>query len=107
MALFRRHQLGVTPVGDVDVLARQHPLDRAPQQRGEMARHRGHDQHFRCAARSADAAEVLQLAEGLAEDPFLLDGIDLAADHHARETESVLASEFRRPSCRDSMWPYV
>src|SRR3546814_17319488 len=57
-----------------------------------MARHRGHDQHFRCAARSADAAEVLQLAEGLAEDHFLLAGIDLAADHHAGETESGLAS---------------
>jgi hypothetical protein len=38
--------LRIAPVGDVDVMAGQHPLDRAAQQRRIMARHRRDDQQL-------------------------------------------------------------
>ena len=42
-----RHVAGIVPVGDVDVVLGQHGLHRRPQQRGEMARQRRHQQHAR------------------------------------------------------------
>jgi hypothetical protein len=47
------------------VVLRQQRLDRAAQQRGEMAAHRRHDQHLGMALRSV-ATEVQELAERLA-----------------------------------------
>ncbi len=46
-AVGQRHQLRVAPVGDVDIAARQQPLDRAAQQRRIVARHRRDDQQPR------------------------------------------------------------
>ena len=76
----QRHQLRVAPVGDVDVCDRQHPLDRAAQQRGIMARHRRDDQQLR-AALDAFAPEMLELAERLAMHDFLDHADILAVDH--------------------------
>ena len=40
------HGAGIHPVGDVDVVMRQHGFDRAAQQRGIVARHRRDDQQL-------------------------------------------------------------
>ncbi len=74
-----RDELGVAPVGDEDVVARQHPLDRAAQQRRIMARHRRDDQQLRPVLHAL-AAEMLELAERLAEHDLLVDGDAPALD---------------------------
>ena len=77
----QRHVARVHPVGDVDVMLGQHLLDRAAQQRREMPRHRGDDQHLGVVAPLAsDALEVQQVAEGQGVGHLLLDR-DLAAVH--------------------------
>ena len=89
-----RHVLGVAPVGDVDVVARQHPLHRAAQQRGVMARHGCHDQQLLLAF-DALAPEPLELAERLAQHDLLEDGDGLAVDDRALEAEFGLPARLR------------
>ena len=65
-AVAQRHQLRVAPVGDVDVVVGQHPLDRAAQQRRIVAAHRRDDQQRRPALLAPSLHEMLELAERLA-----------------------------------------
>ena len=44
-AIFQRHQAGVFPVGDVDLVVLQHRFDRVAQQCGVVTRQRSHNQH--------------------------------------------------------------
>ncbi|CFP63047.1 Uncharacterised protein [Bordetella pertussis] len=78
-----RHHARIDPVGDIDVVSRQQRPHGIAQQRGMMARQRGHQQHawIGAARRTADIAlEVHQPAERLVEhdgfdhgDAFALD----------------------------------
>ena len=101
----QRHQLRVAPVGDVDVRHRQHPLDRAAQQRGIMAGHRRDDQQLGAALHAraifGGAHEALELAERLAQHHFLMDGDLPAVDHRAIEPEFRLAA--RRGGMREHL----
>ena len=92
--LLERHQLGVAPVGDEDVVAGKHPLDRAAQQGRIMARHRRDDQQLR-AAFDALAAEMLELAERLAEHDLFGDRHRLAVDDGCGDAEFRLAARRR------------
>jgi hypothetical protein len=79
----QRHVAGVDPVGDVDVMFRQHRLDRAAEQGGEMAGHRRDDQNLGIAApfrRIGVAAEMQQVAKGFLQHHLLDDG-DVATLH--------------------------
>ena len=60
--LGQRHVARVLPVGDVEVVLGQHHLDGAAQQRGEVPRHRRHQQDARLRHRMV-LAEVQQRAE--------------------------------------------
>jgi hypothetical protein len=95
-----RHQLRVAPVSDVNVVARQHPLDRSAQQRREVTRHRRDDQQLRMVLGSALAHEMLQRAERLSEDDFLADADRLAADLGRFQAELGLSPD-RRRMCED------
>ena len=68
----RRNQLRVAPVGDIDVVLGQHPLDRAAKKRRIMARHRRDDQQRRLVVRSV-LPEAFQLTERLAKEDILVD----------------------------------
>ena len=67
-----RHVAGIDPVGQVDVVVRQHGRHRAAQQRGEMPRQRRHHQQLRL-VRLHRLAEVHQPAERMGLDGLLGD----------------------------------
>ncbi len=90
-AVRQRHQLRVAPIGDVDVVVRQQPLDRAAQQGCIVARHRRDDEQRR-AVLDALAIEMLQLAEGLAEQDFLMNADILPANMNRFDAEFGLAA---------------
>ena len=72
------HVARVVPVRDVDVLVRQHRLDRVAQQCGEVARHRRDDQDPRARVRHV-LAKAQQGAEWRRMGDFLVDGnVELA-----------------------------
>ena len=68
-ARLQRHIAAALPVGDVDIMVRQHGLGGLAQQGGEMPCHRRHDQHLGLAHRHG-LAEMDQVAEGQAERHF-------------------------------------
>ena len=85
-AIEQRHVARVDPVGDVDIVIGQQGLDRAAQQRGEMAGQRRHHQH----ARLLDGgvlAEMQQRAEGVAQQRHFADGDRAIAHHGAADAE--------------------
>ena len=84
----------VLPVGDVDVVLRQHHLHRAAQQRREMARHRRHQQHPRLHHR-AFLAEMQQRAERRVVGCFLDDADMPVAHRHRGDPE--LRAQMRQP----------
>ena len=94
-----RHHPRIHPVGDVDLVIGQERLDRAAQQRGVVARHRRHHEHFRPGAlmRLQRALEIDQLAEGAFPHHPLVDRDPLAADQGGVETEERLAVAARGP----------
>ena len=93
-AVGERDQLRVAPVGDVDVVAGHHPLDRAAKQGRIMAGHRRDHQQLR-PGRSALLPEMLQLAERLAEHDLLVDRDLLALDDDPLDPEFRLAARRR------------
>ncbi len=98
-ALHQRHHARVDPVGDIDIVAREHGLDRAAQQRGEMARHRRHDQHLgRIGAVTFRhvPAEMDELTERFVPDHFLMDTDALSANHRVGQAEFRLSITARR-----------
>jgi hypothetical protein len=67
-ALAQRHLACIDPVRDIDVGMRQHRLDRSPEQRSEMPRHRSDDEKFRLklvSRRGFSLFEVQKAAERL------------------------------------------
>ena len=67
IALRQRHAAGIEPVGDIDIMFGKHGRDRAAQQGGIMARHRGDDQHLGVGpaqGRLAGAADCHAVAVG-------------------------------------------
>ena len=99
-ALFDRHVTRVGPVGDVDVVAWQHPLDRPAQQCREVPAHRRDDQQLRLSLHAL-LAEVQQVAERLAERDVLVDRDDLAADGRLGDSECRLSA--RRAGVREDI----
>ncbi len=91
LALGQRHQPRIGPVGDPHVVAGQHPLDRAAQQGGIMARHRRHDEQLGLAFGRAGAGEVDQPAERLGRLDHLFDRHFLAVDDGEGQIESGFA----------------
>ena len=90
-----RDQLRVAPVGDVDVVAGEHPPDRAAQQGCVVAGHRRDDEELGPALH-AFAAEALQLPERLPKHDLLGDRHRLALDDRRLEAELRLAARRRR-----------
>ncbi len=88
----QRDQLGVCPVGDVDLAAFEHPLDRAAQQRGVVPAHRCHDQQLRSVRGQAGVGEALEIAEGLVDHGRLGDRISRPIDGNPAQPESRLAA---------------
>ncbi len=86
-AAFRqRHVANVVPVGDEDVVLRQHGAHGAAQQRGEVARQRCDQQHPRL--RGLDVLfEMQQRAERRGERGLLMHGHLAIADSHAIDAE--------------------
>ena len=93
-AFAQRHHLRVPPIGDVDVMPRQHPLHGAAQQRGVVPRHRRYDQQSRLAG-DASATEMLTLAERLAQHDLFGDRHLRAVDHRRAEAERGLSARRR------------
>ena len=63
----QRDHLGIGPVGHIDFVGFQHPLDRAAQQRGEVAAHRRDDQQAGGIFGQAGVGKAQQVAERLME----------------------------------------
>ena len=80
-AFGQRHVAAAFPVGDIDVVIGQQGLGGAPQQGGEMPRHRGRQQHSRL-ARSALLAKMYQVAERHFQGDLLGDGQAFALHRH-------------------------
>ncbi len=76
----------VVPVGNVDVMVGQHSLHGPAQQGGEVAGHRGNQQHARLAA-DAVAAEMQQRAEWRTRHDFLGNLHRQPVDDYAVNTE--------------------
>ena len=77
----QRHGAGVFPVGDVDLVVFEHGFDGVAQQRGVVARQRGHDQHRRLAFELAQRRHVVrkpleaaQFAKRLVQLDFFVNG---------------------------------
>ena len=81
LAIRQRHQAGVLPVSDVDLVVLQHGLDRVAQQGGVVARQGGHDQHHGLGFELGqgrgivrETLEAAQLAKRLVDFDALVDG---------------------------------
>ena len=99
-AAFRqRHHARVDPIGDVDVVVGQERLDRAAQQRGEVARHRRDDQQPRLRPARRVLEHALEMKEP-AERPLPhrrdLHRHALAADQRRRDAPFRPAVAARR-----------
>ena len=81
------HVAGVVPVGDVDVVVAEQHLDRAAQQRREMAGERRGDQHARLGGVDV-LGEMQQAAEGQVERDLLGHRHLAVADRHRRDVEA-------------------
>jgi hypothetical protein len=81
-AVRQRRIAGVLPICNVDIVFGHHNLQRAAQQRREMARHRGNQQHFRL-RRGDVLAEPEQRRERRFVGDFLGHGNPLALEHDA------------------------
>jgi hypothetical protein len=92
-ALGERHHARIRPVGDVDVVAGQHRVDGAAEQRRVMARHRRDDQELLLVGRlvAAGLLEIEELAEGPLPDDALMDREALAMDEGRGQPEFRLA----------------
>ena len=97
VALIERDYARVSPVGDVDLVVLEHALDRIAQQRGVVARQRGHDQHDRLQLELgqgldivAQALEAAQLAKRLVDLYPFLDGHRHAVDLDRADAKSRL-----------------
>ena len=78
-----RHEAGVLPFGDIDLVVRQEVADRPAQKRREMPGHGRHHQDLgvlRRRQRDTSPLEMDQIAERLGDERALSDG-DLAALH--------------------------
>ena len=84
----------VAPVGDPHIMAGQHALDRAAQQRRIMARHRRDDQQLGGALRPL-VGEMLELAERLARLDLLAHPHRFAVDDRLIQFEPRLAARCR------------
>ena len=94
MTFAQRHQAGVFPVGDVDLMALQHGFDGVAQQRGVVARQGGDDQHgglrFHGLQRGrvvGEAFEADQIAKGAGDFNALLNRHIGAAHIHRVDAE--------------------
>ena len=85
-----RHVAAIDPVGDVDVMVRQHGLDRAAQQGREMSRQGGRDQNLGIVAVGL-ALEMDQIAIGPVDRHLDLDRHFLAVDHRMVDAPFGLA----------------
>ena len=81
LTLRHRHQAGIFPVGDVDLMVFEHGLNRITQQCGVVARQRRHDQYRRltlefgqCGRVIAETLEAAQFAKRLVDLNALMDG---------------------------------
>ena len=86
----QRHVARVLPVGDVDLVVGQERLDRAAQERGEVARHGRHQQQARMlrgAGRIDVALEMDEAAERRLPHDLLGHGHRLAVDAGAGDAE--------------------
>ena len=84
-----RYVAGIAPVGDIDVVIAQQGLDRAAQERGEMAGHGGDKQHARLVL-GVLAREAQQVAKGRRQHGFFHDVHDDAV-----ELRQLRDAEFR------------
>ncbi len=78
-----RHEAGVLPFGDIDLIVRQEVADRAAQQRREVSGHGCHHQDLGVAQTAPTrhlALEMNEMAKGLGNQGALSDG-NLAALH--------------------------
>ena len=93
MAVGERHHAGVGPVGDVDVVAGEHGLDRTAQKRRIVAGHRRDDEELLLLAAGAHGAllEMDEPAEGALPDDALDDRDALAAEKRRGDAERGLA----------------
>jgi hypothetical protein len=59
--VFQRHQAGVLPVGDVDLVVTQHGFDGVTQQGGVVARQGGHNQYRRLVFQFCQGCGVIRI----------------------------------------------
>ena len=93
-AFLQRHEAGVLPVGDVDLVVLEHGAHRVAQQRGVVAGQRRNDQHGRLALEPrqrggivGEALEAAQLAERLVDFDPLVDGHRRSVDIDGSDAE--------------------
>ena len=91
----QRHIARIFPIGDIDIMRCHHALDRAAQQRREMAGHRRANEQPRLRA-AAFIDEPLQLAKGLTRQILFLNRHRLAIDSHIIQSECRLSARQNR-----------
>ena len=89
----RRNHAGVDPVGDVNIVMRQHRLHGSAQQRGIVARHRRDDQHLVLGSTPVvvQLAKVQKTAEILVERNHLFDGHQIVVNNCVGDAEGRLS----------------